>query len=105
LKAAVTPAAPKVVTMTAAGSTVHHRDMVTIAIVSPAHPRVVTSNVNASSAAPKEIDVNASGSLARAAVILNAPEAMASIAIASRDRPIVVTSMAHAHRVRDLICV
>jgi hypothetical protein len=97
LKAVVTPAAPKVVTTTEDVSMVRRLDMVTIAIVLPAHPMVVASNANAINAAPKEVDSSASDSLAR--------EAMASTAIASPVRPIVVTSMASARHVRDSICV
>src|SRR3954454_12729125 len=66
LKAAVTPAAPKVITTTEDVLRVHHRDMATIAIVSLAHPRVVASNANVINAAPKEVDLSASDSLARA---------------------------------------
>ena len=74
LKVADTPVAPKVVATSAAASTAHPRDAVTIENVSPARRKVVGLNANALSVDPKADDSNVNDSLARAAANSNASD-------------------------------
>ena len=75
-KIAVTPVVPKAAATSAAASTVHHRDAVSIASVLPVRPKAVGSSENATRVVPKVRVSNEIGSPAHAAANLNVSDLM-----------------------------